>query len=323
MGGSLLLPFPCIAVDFNTGSILLSGSRNNVSVSPITNDDSPDNIPLYTKTAIFAILCILVVFVLFIYCQSSVRHYLAVNAFRTHQRQLEQQNLVLQQRATARIRELPIVEYKHDGAAGDRAVCAICLEELQDGLQVRKLPCQHLYHIPCIDPWLTSNRTCPLCKADILEATSVAESPADVVVQVPDTLPGRVTTPNTNVRRASSGSPTPAAAAVMVNVAPAPALATNPVPAAAAAATVTTTAAPAAAAPVAGRRVSGMSMSESRVSMNGDPEPTSSPTAAAAAATALASLGPSFFYPTSGAPLSPVLGLAPSANYSNTNNNHN
>ncbi len=33
-------------------------------------------------------------------------------AFRTHQRQLEQQNVALQHRATARIRELPIIEYK-------------------------------------------------------------------------------------------------------------------------------------------------------------------------------------------------------------------
>ena len=48
-------------------------------MSKSTEDAIDDSIPLYTKTAIFAILCILIVFVLFIYCQSSVRHYMATN----------------------------------------------------------------------------------------------------------------------------------------------------------------------------------------------------------------------------------------------------
>ena len=52
-------------------------------VSESATDDPPlDNIPIYTKTAIFAILCILVVFILFVYCQSSIRHYTATNVYR-------------------------------------------------------------------------------------------------------------------------------------------------------------------------------------------------------------------------------------------------
>lgn len=316
MGAAVLMPFPCIAVDFASGNVLLTGLNPNVTVSPLSSSDEQDNIPLYTKTAIFAILCILVVFVLFIYCQSSVRHYLAVNAFRMHQRQLEEQNVALQQRATARIQELPIVEYRHDGASGDRTVCAICLEELQDEMRVRKLPCSHLYHIACIDPWLVSNRTCPLCKADILTPDGNANAhvavpispaaaspppafPAPVALAAPGStlvaativLPGSVaTTPEPERRQsmASSGS-SPAGA----GAAPAAGLVGHFMPM---------------------HRVSGVASNDSRTSADVDQSELSSSQAAAAAA-ALGSAGSSaFFYPPTSAP-SAVFGLVPSTSY--------
>lgn len=323
MGAAVLMPFPCIAVDFTTGNVLLTGSNSNVTVSPLSSNDEQDNIPLYTKTAIFAILCILVVFVLFIYCQSSVRHYLAVNAFRMHQRQLEEQNVALQQRATARIQELPIVEYKHDGASGDRAVCAICLEELQDEIRVRKLPCSHLYHIPCIDPWLVSNRTCPLCKADILTLEDPEPTSGHVVVPI---SPAAASPPPAfPALGALAGA---AVAPVAASIALPGSVATTPEPErrqsmASSGSSPTGSGAGAGAASAGGivghfmpmHRVSGVPINESRASVAGDQSELSSSQAAAAAA-ALGSAGSSaFFYPTTSAP-SAVFGLVPSTSYS-------
>lgn len=47
--------------------------------------------------------------------------------------------------------------------------CTICLEEMGPNVTVKTLPCNHEYHVKCIDPWLLAHATCPLCKYNVLK----------------------------------------------------------------------------------------------------------------------------------------------------------
>lgn len=60
--------------------------------------------------------------------------------------------------------------------AGDKEIgsngehCAICIEPYRPFDNIRILPCRHYFHKVCIDPWLLEQRSCPMCKLDILQA---------------------------------------------------------------------------------------------------------------------------------------------------------
>lgn len=48
--------------------------------------------------------------------------------------------------------------------------CAVCIEGYKTSDVVRTLPCKHIFHKSCVDPWLLDQRSCPMCKLDILRA---------------------------------------------------------------------------------------------------------------------------------------------------------
>lgn len=51
-----------------------------------------------------------------------------------------------------------------------QSTCPICLEDFEHNeSQVRELPCRHIFHADCIDPFLLSNSSlCPMCKKSVL-----------------------------------------------------------------------------------------------------------------------------------------------------------
>ncbi|CAD6260701.1 unnamed protein product [Miscanthus lutarioriparius] len=80
----------------------------------------------------------------------------------------------------------PIVSYrevvKHKIGKGVLE-CAVCLTAFEDDDDLRLLShCSHAFHPECIDPWLQSRVTCPLCRANL-------EKPAPVPVPVPAVAP--------------------------------------------------------------------------------------------------------------------------------------
>jgi hypothetical protein len=51
------------------------------------------------------------------------------------------------------------------------AMCTICLNQVEVNTNVRDFPCQHRYHVRCIDTWLADHESCPVCLRVIKETT--------------------------------------------------------------------------------------------------------------------------------------------------------
>ena len=75
-------------------------------------------------------------------------------------------------------------------AASCSVVCSVCLEDVCAGEMVRQVPaCRYIFHVGCIDMWLHSHGTCPMCRcvvsppvkavATTRDAAEAPESSAD------------------------------------------------------------------------------------------------------------------------------------------------
>jgi hypothetical protein len=68
----------------------------------------------------------------------------------------------------ADIRSLPISTVTNASALpNDHSDCMICLESFQVGDQRKTLPCLHGFHSACVDKWLRTSASCPVCKCSI------------------------------------------------------------------------------------------------------------------------------------------------------------
>ncbi|XP_077994083.1 uncharacterized protein LOC144447841 isoform X2 [Glandiceps talaboti] len=64
-----------------------------------------------------------------------------------------------------------------DGDNEETDKCTICLSVFEEDDDVRRLPCMHLFHINCVDQWLSTNKRCPICRVDI--ETQLSKEPWD------------------------------------------------------------------------------------------------------------------------------------------------
>ncbi|WOL04105.1 hypothetical protein Cni_G12826 [Canna indica] len=79
---------------------------------------------------------------------------------------------------------LPVVVFKESFLIRETQ-CSVCLGDYESDDRLQKIPpCGHTFHVDCIDHWLASNTTCPLCRVSLLPATKSTVSNSDHSGQV-------------------------------------------------------------------------------------------------------------------------------------------
>lgn len=78
---------------------------------------------------------------------------------------------------------LPVFLYKAIIGLKNPFDCAVCLCEFEPEDKLRLLPkCSHAFHMECIDTWLLSHSTCPLCRASLLPEFSGSNTCSPIVL---------------------------------------------------------------------------------------------------------------------------------------------
>ncbi|GLJ13726.1 hypothetical protein SUGI_0219060 [Cryptomeria japonica] len=62
-----------------------------------------------------------------------------------------------------------------EGADDDEVICAICLDSIERGVEVKALECKHVYHYACILRSTKRKAQCPLCRASYDYRTGQSE----------------------------------------------------------------------------------------------------------------------------------------------------
>lgn len=61
--------------------------------------------------------------------------------------------------------------------------CSVCLSDFETGEMSRRLPCQHIFHVQCIDSWLARSWACPLCRQEL--PCRIESPPVSTALEVP------------------------------------------------------------------------------------------------------------------------------------------
>ncbi|XP_062612040.1 uncharacterized protein LOC134273846 isoform X2 [Saccostrea cucullata] len=75
------------------------------------------------------------------------------------------------------IEQLPAYRFNKENHHSDmdQTSCVVCMCDFENRQLLRVLPCSHEFHAKCVDKWLKTNRTCPICRADATEIASQSD----------------------------------------------------------------------------------------------------------------------------------------------------
>jgi E3 ubiquitin-protein ligase RNF38/44 len=74
------------------------------------------------------------------------------------------------------IEQLPSYKFSAENVhASDQTTCVVCMSDFEARQSLRVLPCSHEFHSRCVDKWLKTNRTCPICRGDAAAVNNDSE----------------------------------------------------------------------------------------------------------------------------------------------------
>ncbi|CAM8877792.1 unnamed protein product [Rhodiola kirilowii] len=74
------------------------------------------------------------------------------------------------------IKSIAVCKFKKEDGLVQGMDCSVCLGEFQENECLRILPkCSHSFHVQCIDMWLKSHSTCPLCRTSLTCTSTVSQ----------------------------------------------------------------------------------------------------------------------------------------------------
>lgn len=67
------------------------------------------------------------------------------------------------------VANLPVISVTEEVIArlGRETHCAVCQENFVTNDKLQELPCKHLFHPPCLKPWLDEHNSCPICRHEL------------------------------------------------------------------------------------------------------------------------------------------------------------
>ncbi|XP_031288014.1 RING-H2 finger protein ATL7-like [Pistacia vera] len=75
---------------------------------------------------------------------------------------------------------LPIIIYKESFSIKDTQ-CSVCLADYQAEDKLQQIPaCGHAFHMDCIDHWLATHTTCPLCRLSLIPSPKAPNESPDI-----------------------------------------------------------------------------------------------------------------------------------------------
>lgn len=65
------------------------------------------------------------------------------------------------------VKNLPTIKVTEEVQNSEMNHCAVCQDDFEKYMEVKQMPCKHIYHSDCLLPWLELHNSCPVCRHEL------------------------------------------------------------------------------------------------------------------------------------------------------------